>query len=67
VAYILLAILVGYFGIHNFVAGYIGRGMAQLLITVFLSWTIIAPIVVWTWAIVEACTVRQDARGRAMS
>ncbi|MDP6601197.1 MAG: TM2 domain-containing protein [Phycisphaerales bacterium] len=67
VAYILLAILVGNFGIHNFLAGYTSRGITQLLISVLLFWTVIAPLAVWIWAIVEACTVWRDARGRAMS
>ena len=30
-AYILLAILLGTLGIHNFFAGYTGKGIAQLL------------------------------------
>ena len=59
--YILLGIFLGAFGIHNFYAGYIGRGVVKLLITIlsfgFLSW------ISWLWTIVEICTVRMDSRG----
>lgn len=60
-AYILLAIFLGTLGIHNFYAGYKGKAIAQLLITLisfgFLSF------IVWIWAIVEICTVTKDADG----
>lgn len=57
-AYVLLAIFLGEIGVHNFYAGYIGRGIAQLLITILsfglLFW------VSWIWAIVELCVVSED-------
>ncbi|MBR3902211.1 MAG: TM2 domain-containing protein [Akkermansia sp.] len=60
-AYILLAVFLGSLGIHNFYAGYTGKAIAQLLITLisfgFLS------LLVWIWAIVEICTVTKDAQG----
>lgn len=60
--FILLGIFLGEFGIHNFYAGYIARGMVKLLLTLLsvllLGW------VSWIWAIVEICTVRIDAKGR---
>ena len=59
--YILLGFFLGELGIHNFYAGYIGRGVVKLLITIlsfgFLFW------ISWIWAIVEIITVRIDARG----
>ena len=60
-AYILLAIFLGTLGIHNFYAGYSGKGIAQLLISV-LTLGVLSPIV-WIWAIVEICTVDKDAAG----
>ena len=61
VAYIVLAIFLGELGIHNFYAGYIGRGIAQLLITIlsfgFLFW------ISWIWAFIELCAVTSDGRG----
>jgi len=60
VVYVILAIILGSIGVHNFYAGYIGRGVVQLLITVLsfglLFW------VPWLWAIIEICTVEHDSR-----
>lgn len=63
-AYILLVAFLGIFGIHNFVAGYNGRGLAQLLLTV-LSLCVFS-LFVWIWAIVEAVTVTEDVEGKKM-
>ena len=61
VAFVLLGIFLGTLGIHNFYAGYTGKGVAQLLITVLtLGYR---GIVSWIWAIVEVCTVTQDSMG----
>ena len=60
VAYVLLAVLLGC-GIHNFYAGYNTKGIIQLLVSILtcgIGW-----IFMWIWAIVEACTVTQDANG----
>ena len=58
--YVVLAIFLGHIGVHNFYAGYIGRGVAQLLITIltfgFLFW------ISWIWAIIEACAETHDGR-----
>jgi TM2 domain-containing membrane protein YozV len=65
VAYVLLALFLGGLGIHNFYAGYNKTGLIQLLLVIpgaFLTCGISA-IVVSIWAIVEACTVTQDANG----
>lgn len=64
--YILLGLFLGGFGVHNFAAGYTGRGVAQLLITVLLFWLIVPLLVVAVWVIVELVTVTEDARGVAM-
>ena len=60
VAYILLAVLLG-FGIHNFYAGYKRNGLIQLLCS-FLSCGLLW-LPMWIWSIVEACTVTVDADG----
>ena len=60
-AYVVLGILLGALGIHNFYAGYAGRGATQLLITL-LSAGVFA-IVSALWALVEICVVTQDSRG----
>ena len=41
--YIILAIFLGGFGVHNFYAGYTKNAVIQLLLTLLLGWT------VWSW------------------
>lgn len=60
VVYVILGIMFGEIGVHNFYAGYIGRGVAQLLITI-LSFGLLF-LVSWLWAIIEICIVRKDGR-----
>lgn len=61
IAYIVLAIFFGELGVHNFYAGYVGRAVAQLLITV-LSFGLLFWIS-WIWAFVEMCVVSEDGQG----
>ena len=61
--YVLLGIFLGGLGIHNFYAGYTGRAIAQLLISLLTWWLIFPLIAVWIWVIVEVCMVTQDAQG----
>jgi len=72
VIYVLLAIFLGELGIHNFFAGYTNRAVWQLvaciviipiaaIITCGLGLLLYFPLKIW--AIVEACTVTQDANG----
>lgn len=63
--YILLALFLGYFGIHNFYAGYIRRGLSQF-ITLLMSVLTMYFFVSWLWALIEACTVTRDANNRPM-
>lgn len=67
----LLAIFLGELGIHNFYLGYTKRAVTQLLISILLCWTGIAPFAMWIWAIVEAVKIFQgempDADGNALS
>jgi TM2 domain-containing membrane protein YozV len=65
--YIILGIFLGLLGIHNIYAGRYGVGVAQLLITIFLSWTIIGLFVVAVWVIVELFSVATDGNGVALS
>ena len=60
-AYIVLGIFLGWVGAHNFYAGYTGRAVGQLCLTVLtLSYL---GIVSWIWAIVEICIVDKDSTG----
>lgn len=60
-AYVVLGAILGYLGVHNFYAGYVGRGIAQLLITL-LSLGILF-FIPFIWAIIEICTIERDAYG----
>ena len=62
-SYILLGVLLGPFGVHNFYAGYIQRAVVQLLLTVLSCF--FGGIISWIWAIVEVCIVKQDDDGIA--
>jgi TM2 domain-containing membrane protein YozV len=62
-SYVLFAVFLGFFGIHNFYAGYSGKAIAQLLISL-ISFGALSPVS-WLWAIIEACTVKQDAEGNS--
>jgi hypothetical protein len=66
VAYILLGLFLGGLGIHNFYAGYSGRGLTQLLLNLFLFWTLVVPIAIGIWALIEVITVDRDARGNPL-
>lgn len=64
-AFVVLAVLLGALGVHNFVAGYAKKGIAQLLISLLGSLVVVGPLVSWFWAIFDAFTVRTDANGIA--
>ncbi|MGC2697035.1 MAG: NINE protein [Candidatus Angelobacter sp.] len=59
--YIVLGIFLGGLGVHNFYAGYTGRAVGQLCLSV-LTLGYLA-IVSWIWAIVEICIVTKDNMG----
>ena len=60
-AYVILGIFLGGLGIHNFYAGFTGRAIVQLLLSI-LSCGYLS-LVSWLWAIVEVCTVKYDSSG----
>jgi len=61
--YILLAFFLGYFGVHNFYAGYAGRGIVQLLICIFTWWLFFPLIFLLVWILIEMISVREDSDG----
>jgi TM2 domain-containing membrane protein YozV len=64
-SYIVLGIFLGALGIHNFYAGYTGRAVGQLCLTVLTLGYL--GIVSWIWAIVEICIVEKDSTGLRFS
>jgi TM2 domain-containing membrane protein YozV len=63
--YIVLGIFLGGLGIHNFYAGYTGRAVGQLCLTVLTLGML--SIVSWIWAIIEICIVEKDSTGQRFS
>ena len=59
--FIVLGIFLGMLGVHNFYAGYTGRAVGQLCLSV-LTIGFMA-VVSWVWAIVEICVVTRDSAG----
>ena len=59
--YIVLGIFLGALGVHNFYAGYTGRGIGQLCLSI-LTLGYLA-IISWIWAIIEICIVDRDSSG----
>lgn len=57
----ILAFFLGGFGIHNFYLGKTGRGVAQLLITIFVLF--IGPLISSIWAIVEGAQILDSHPG----
>lgn len=66
-AYILLAIFLGGFGVHNFYAGYTQKAVIQLLLTLLLGWTGIVALVVLVWIIIDIIKVTADSNGVPMT
>ena len=66
-AYIILGLFLGCLGIHNFYAGYYGRGAAQVIITLTLGWILIGFFITGIWALIEIITVTEDGKGNPMS
>jgi len=71
VAFVLLAIFFGIFGVHNFYAGYIKKAVIQVSLTVFTLFSGATILwvwsIVWIWAILEACIVNADEDGVAFT
>jgi TM2 domain-containing membrane protein YozV len=64
--YIILGLLFGCLGIHNFYAGRNAMGAFQLILCLLLFWTIIIPFGLVFWSVVEVCTVKRDGNGIPM-
>jgi TM2 domain-containing membrane protein YozV len=64
--YILLGITFGFLGIHNLYVGRRGEGITQLILFLLFFWTIIIPVGLMVWSVVEVCTVKTDGKGILM-
>lgn len=59
--FILLGVFLGALGGHNIYAGYYGKAIGQMCLTV-LTLGYGSPMS-WLWAVIEICTVSQDSKG----
>jgi len=59
--FILLGVLLGALGAHNFYAGYTKKAIWQLVITL-VTLGLGSPMT-WIWAIIDICTVNEDDKG----
>lgn len=64
--FILLGLFLGFFGIHNFYAGYTVKGLIQLALGIVNLFIMVGYIGLAIWAIVEIIVVKVDAQGRPM-
>lgn len=64
--YIVLGILVGGIGVHNFYAGRVGVGLVQLAIALVLGWLVFPLLALWAWSLWEVFTVERDGMGLMM-
>lgn len=60
-AFIVLGIFLGAFGAHNFYAGYTGKAVGQLCLTI-LSFFYLS-VASWIWAVIEICITEKDSTG----
>lgn len=65
--YIILGLFFGLLGIHNFYAGRLGIGVAQLLVTVILGWFVVGIFITAIWVLIELFTVTKDGAGDAFA
>ena len=59
--FVILGVFLGMFGAHNFYAGYTGKAVGQLCLTILSCGYLF--IASWIWAIVEICIVEKDSAG----
>jgi TM2 domain-containing membrane protein YozV len=65
VLFVILGLILGSLGIHNYYAGYLVRGTIQLLLTLLYGWS--GLIVTVPWALIEIFVVTSDSSGAKMT
>ena len=64
IIYILLAFFLGSLGLHNFYAGYWGRALSQISLTLIAPWFLYVPVFfVSIWVLLELLFVGKGANG----
>ena len=68
IIYIILAFFFGALGLHNFYAGYWGRALSQLCLTLIAPWFLYIPLLFTAvWALLDLLFVGKSAKGVAFS
>jgi TM2 domain-containing membrane protein YozV len=67
VTYIIIGLLFGWLGAHNIYARRNNVGAVQLIFFLMFFWTLIVPLILVVWSIVEISTVKNDGNGIPMS
>jgi TM2 domain-containing membrane protein YozV len=72
--YIILGLAFGCLGFHNFYAGYYGKGASQFVLAIIgltigiaTGTEIIGLAITGLWALVDICTVTEDAEGDSLA
>lgn len=65
--YVILALIFGTLGVHNFYIGRFGRGALQFVCTAALGWFVIGLVITCIWAFVDMFTVKTDGAGDPLS
>jgi TM2 domain-containing membrane protein YozV len=65
--YIILGLLLGWLGLHNIYAKRNSTGAVQLMLFMMFFWTLIVPLILVVWSIVEVIKVKVDGNGNPMS
>lgn len=63
IEYVLLGFFLGRFGVHNFYADYIKKGVIQVLMFSSGCFLIIPTIMVGVWVLIDVCIVDRDVNG----
>jgi len=48
-------------GVGTMVVGKVGDGLTQLILSILLFWTIVVPLVVWIWAVVDVAIMFSES------
>lgn len=67
IIFALLGIFLGFFGAHNFYAGYTRIGILQLVLTGLATLLGFNLIFTWLWALIEVLFVHNDSQGVPLS
>ena len=69
-AALLLAFFFGMFGVQSFYIDRYWLAVTQCLLSLFFCWTLVVPVAVWVWGMIQAINVFRgkayDAEGRLL-